>query len=142
MSVNDTIDEYRKELNRAEAGIEAAIRVIGPLSGSQALSEDRAALMQALDRVSETLHGLYRLYNNRNIKSDIDEKKIAAHKKFTVSMAVDGRIDVTVEAETAKEAFEKAKDAFTEADLSRMETVDSRPVNAYDNDAKVYTDYE
>ena len=136
MSINGIIDEYRKELNRAEAGIEAAIRAIGPLSGAQALSEDRAALTQALDRVSETLHGLYRLYDNRNIK------KATVRKKFTVSMAVDGRIDVTVEAETAQEAFEKAKDAFTEADLSRMETVDSRPVNAYDNDAKVYTDYE
>jgi SHS2 domain-containing protein len=69
-------------------------------------------------------------------------KKSAVRKEFTVSMAVDGRIDVTVEAETAQEAFEKAKDAFTEADLSRMETVDSRPVNAYDNDTRTLTDYE
>jgi len=61
-------------------------------------------------------------------------------KKFIVSMAVDGRIDVEVEAENAEEAFEKASDAFTECDLDKMETVDAKPVNAYDTVTKEYTD--
>jgi len=61
-------------------------------------------------------------------------------RKFVVSMAVDGRVDVEVEANNVTEAFELAKEAFMEADFSKMETVDSHPVNAYDVTAETYTD--
>lgn len=62
-------------------------------------------------------------------------------KTFTVSMAVDGRIDVTVQAETPQEAFELAKEAFMDADLSKLELVDAKPVNATDNETQTLTDY-
>jgi len=62
-------------------------------------------------------------------------------KKYIVSMAVDGRIDVPVTAESPEAAFEKAKEAFTDADLAQMETVDAKPVNAYDPETETYTDY-
>lgn len=61
--------------------------------------------------------------------------------KFIVSMAVDGRIDVEVDAESVAEAFKVAEDAFMEADLKGMEVVDSRPVNCSDMDGNILEDY-
>jgi hypothetical protein len=61
--------------------------------------------------------------------------------KYTVSMAVDGRIDVEVEAETPDEAFEAAIDAFTEVDLKGMDVVDSHPVNCYDDKGDIVKVY-
>ena len=61
--------------------------------------------------------------------------------KYTVSMAVDGRIDVEVEADTPDEAFDKAVEAFMEVDLKRMEVVDSHPVNCYDEKGEIVKDY-
>ena len=61
--------------------------------------------------------------------------------KYTVSMAIDGRIDVEVEAETPDEAFEAAKDAFMDVDLKDMEVVDSHPVNCYDDKGDIVKDY-
>ena len=52
--------------------------------------------------------------------------------KYTVRIAVDGRVDVDVEAETPEEAFDKAKEAFLDADLARMEVVGAKPVNCTD----------
>ena len=49
--------------------------------------------------------------------------------KYIVSMAVDGRIDVEVEAENIHDAWEAADMAFCDADLSEMEVVGSTPVN-------------
>lgn len=60
--------------------------------------------------------------------------------KYTVSMKVDGRIDVDVEANSTAEAFELAKSEFMEADLSKMECVDAEPVNCYDEQGNI-TDY-
>ena len=50
-------------------------------------------------------------------------------KKFSVSMKVDGRITVEVEAETPEEAREKAISAFEDADLSTMDFVDAEPLS-------------
>lgn len=61
--------------------------------------------------------------------------------KYIVSMAVDGRIDVEVDAESVAEAFKVAEDAFMEADLKNMEVVDSRPVNCLDEDGKILESY-
>lgn len=61
--------------------------------------------------------------------------------KYTVSMAVDGRIDVEVDAESADEAFEAAKDAFMDMDLKKMEVVDSFPVNCSDENGDIVKDY-
>ena len=46
--------------------------------------------------------------------------------KYIVSMAVDCRLDVTVEADSPDEAFEAAKTAFLDADLSEAEVVGSK----------------
>lgn len=62
-------------------------------------------------------------------------------RKYIVSMAVDGRVDIEVEADDPTSAFEEAKEAFTESDLSNMEVVDAKPVNCYDVDKKILEDY-
>lgn len=61
--------------------------------------------------------------------------------KYTVSMAVDGRVDVEVEAKTPDEAFEAAKNAFMDVDLKDMEVVDAHPVNCYDDKGDIVKDY-
>ena len=62
--------------------------------------------------------------------------------KYTVSMRVEGRVDVEVEAENADEAMEKAKDEFmdVEIDKDNFEFVDSSPVNCTDENGNL-TDY-
>lgn len=62
--------------------------------------------------------------------------------KYTVSMAVDGRIDIEVDAENALDARVKAREAFATADLSRMTIVGSDAVNCSDEDGNLVADYE
>jgi len=63
------------------------------------------------------------------------------NKTFTVSLAVDGRIDVAVLAETPQEAFKQAEEAFKNADLSKLELIGVKPVNATDDETQTLTDY-
>ena len=61
--------------------------------------------------------------------------------KYTVSMRVDGRVEVEVEAENPTEAFEAAKVAFGDVELGEnFEYVDSEPVDCTDETGKL-TDY-
>ena len=64
-------------------------------------------------------------------------------KRFVISMKVDGRMCVEVEADHAAEAFKKAiaKWESDDFDFNKMEIVDSSPVNAEDEDGNL-TDYE
>lgn len=50
--------------------------------------------------------------------------------KYTVSMRVDGRVDVEVEADSFEDAFVRARNA--EYDPEEVEVVDFDPVNATD----------
>lgn len=50
--------------------------------------------------------------------------------KYTVSLALDCRVDVDVEADSFEEAFEKAESAIY--DWNEAEVIDSKPVNAMD----------
>lgn len=61
--------------------------------------------------------------------------------KYIVSMAVDGRIDVEVEAESTKEAFRAAEVAFMDADMKDLDVIDSKPVNVSDKDGNLLEDY-
>lgn len=61
--------------------------------------------------------------------------------KYIVSMAVDGRINIEVNAKGVAEAFEAAKDAFMDANLKDMEVVDAHPVNCSDEDGNILEDY-
>lgn len=61
---------------------------------------------------------------------------------YIVSMAVDGRIDVAVEADSVAEAFEVAKERFCLCDLSKMECVDFKPVNCQDEEGNILEDYK
>lgn len=64
--------------------------------------------------------------------------------KYTVSMAVDGRVDVDVEAENPDEAREKAIEKFQTSDIDfnkAMEIVDTNPVNCSDEDYNIVKDY-
>lgn len=60
--------------------------------------------------------------------------------KFYVSMKVDGRVTVEVDAENANEAFDKAVAEWenNEVDFNKsMEIVDSYPVNCEDEDGNL-----
>lgn len=60
--------------------------------------------------------------------------------KYTVSVAIDGRIDVEVEANNFEEAKELAKYAIEDCDLDTMEFVGCKPVNAEDENG-MFMDY-
>lgn len=60
--------------------------------------------------------------------------------KYTVSIAVDGRIDVEVEADSFEDAKDKAIEAFRDVDLSKMEVVGGEAVNAEDENGE-FKDY-
>lgn len=60
--------------------------------------------------------------------------------KYTVSIAVDGRIDIDVEADSFEQAKDKAIDAFRDADLTEMEVVGGQAVNAEDETGE-FRDY-
>ena len=55
--------------------------------------------------------------------------------KYTVSLALDCRVDVTVEASSFKEAFEKARNVCYEP--RQIEVVGSKPVNATDENGNM-----
>ena len=64
--------------------------------------------------------------------------------KYTVSIAVDGRVDIEVEAENPDEARDKAIAKFqtTDIDFNKdMELVDTNPVNCSDEDYNIVKDY-
>lgn len=59
--------------------------------------------------------------------------------KFYVSMKVDGRMTVEVDAENSQEAFDKAEREWASGDFdfNKMEIVDSFPVNAEDENGNL-----
>lgn len=59
--------------------------------------------------------------------------------KYYVSMRVDGRIDVEVDADSPEEAFEKAEEKWIsdDFDFNKMDIVDSEPVNCTDEDGNL-----
>ena len=61
--------------------------------------------------------------------------------KYVVHMAVDGRIDLEVEADSPEAAYDKAVSAFEDADLSNMEVVDSRPIYCEDESGDIVKEY-
>ena len=54
--------------------------------------------------------------------------------KYVVCMAVDGIIDLEIEADDPDDAYVKAMSAFGDADLSRMEVVDVGLVSCKDDE--------
>ena len=57
--------------------------------------------------------------------------------KYIVSMKVEGRIGVEVEAANPEEAFEKAEEAFMDVEMKDVEYIDSEPVNCTDEDGNL-----
>ena len=57
--------------------------------------------------------------------------------KYIVSVAVDGRIDIEVEAKNFKEAKEEAEKEMCFVELERMECIDMFPVNATDENGNI-----
>lgn len=55
--------------------------------------------------------------------------------KYTVSLALDCRVDVEVEADSFDEAFEKAKSRTY--DWNKIEVVGNKPVNATDENGNM-----
>lgn len=55
--------------------------------------------------------------------------------KYTVSLALDCRVDVEVEADSSDEAFEKAKSRTY--DWNKVEVVGDKPVNATDENGNM-----
>ena len=61
--------------------------------------------------------------------------------KYIVSMRVEGRVNIEVEADSPQEAFDRANDmGLCSADLSKMEIIDDGAVNCTDEDGNL-TDY-
>ena len=65
----------------------------------------------------------------------------AEGKPYIVSIGVDGRLDIQVEAASFEDAKEKAMDAFMDADITKMEIVSRWPVNAEAEDG-TFCDYD
>ena len=57
--------------------------------------------------------------------------------KYTVGIAVDGRVYIEVEANDFSEAKEKANDIFMDLDLGQLECVEWHNVNAEDEDGNM-----
>ena len=79
---------------------------------------------------------------HRECSEEDKDKERTTKMKYTVSIAVDGRIDIEVDANNKDEAREKALDAFANADLSKMEVVGTSAVNCSDDDGNLIADYE
>ena len=62
-------------------------------------------------------------------------------KKYIVRMAVDGRIDLEVEASDPATAYAEALSAFETADLSRMEVVGRVPIHCEDETGEIVREY-
>ena len=60
--------------------------------------------------------------------------------KYIVSVAVDGRVDVEVDAASFEEAREKACEEVGSIDFNRLEFIDWKAVNAEDENG-VFKDY-
>lgn len=60
--------------------------------------------------------------------------------KYIVSYAIDGRVDLEIEASSFKEAKEKADIAVCEVDFGELECVDGHAVNAEDENG-IFVDY-
>jgi hypothetical protein len=61
--------------------------------------------------------------------------------KYTVHMAVDGRIDLEVEAESPEAAYGEVVSAFEVADLSRLEVIDAKPVHCENDEGEIVKEY-
>lgn len=60
--------------------------------------------------------------------------------KYTVSIAVDGRVDVEVDLPanaSMDEIRQKATEGFTSADLSNMDVIGTSPVNVTDENGEI-----
>ena len=68
--------------------------------------------------------------------------KQETEKEYTISMKVDGRIDITVKATDPEEAKRKAERVWEteDIDFNKMEIVDSFPVNCF-NETEGLHDY-
>jgi hypothetical protein len=61
--------------------------------------------------------------------------------KYVVHMAVDGRIDLEVEAENPDAAYDEALAAFGNADLSQVEVVAGMPMYCEDGTGTIVKEY-
>lgn len=61
--------------------------------------------------------------------------------KYVVHMAVEGRIDLEVEAKNPDAAHDKALFAFGSVDLGDLETVDVRPMCCEDGTGAIVKEY-
>ena len=62
-------------------------------------------------------------------------------KKYIVHMAVDGRLDLEVEASDPATAYAEALSAFEDADLSRMEVVSYVPIHCENETGEIVREY-
>lgn len=70
--------------------------------------------------------------------------QLAGERKATVSIAVDGRVDVEIvitPGMTKEQMADAAREVFRDADLSNMEVVGGEPVNLYSEDGLLEFDF-
>lgn len=56
--------------------------------------------------------------------------------KYYVTLAVNARVEIEVEANSVKDAINKAETEFTEIDIGDLECVDATPHHAIDENGK------
>lgn len=61
--------------------------------------------------------------------------------RYTVTMKIDARLDIETEADSPEEAFGNAIAGFLDADLSKIEMIDWKPVKT-ENENGESTDYD
>lgn len=70
--------------------------------------------------------------------SVVDRIRASRQKQYLVSLAVDGRAEICVNAENFEEAKRKAMDRFTEFDCGDLECVEWKAVNAESSDGEFH----
>ena len=68
------------------------------------------------------------------------EKKDKGIKKYILSLAIDARVDVKIEAKSLEEAMGKARNDVHYYDMNDIEVISSKPVNITDEDGEM-TDF-
>ncbi len=67
-NINTKVAECEDSTRDAERAIESALQAICSLGGTAEVDEVRKSLNDALEQVVGVIHGIYRLYDNPEIK--------------------------------------------------------------------------
>lgn len=108
---------------------EEADRLSAALGGGTTCGPNSRGSMHCV-QLTDSDNEVFELYRSRTAGKGGAIQLLPPTRKYTVSMKVDARVDVDVEAGSFEEAFEKAKSVAY--DLNAAEVIDGKPVYAMD----------